>query len=49
MGFAGHIAIMVDPVNLIHATAHWGRVMVEPLEVVESRTGVLTRGRLCLP
>ncbi len=48
IGFAGHIAIMVDPINLVHATAHWGRVLVEPLEVVESRTAVLTRGRLCL-
>ena len=48
IGFAGHIAIMVDHVNLIHATGHWGRVLVEPLETVESRTAILTRGRLCL-
>ncbi|MBC7596358.1 MAG: C40 family peptidase [Kineosporiaceae bacterium] len=49
IGFAGHIGMMIDQLNLIHATSHWGRVLVEPLEVVENRTKILTRARLCYP
>lgn len=49
IGFAGHIGMMIDQENLIHATGHWGRVLIEPLKVVENRTEILTRARLCYP
>lgn len=46
IGFAGHIGMMVDHEHLIHATGHWGRVLIEPLKDVESRTDIITRARL---
>ncbi len=46
VGFPGHIGIMLDSGMLIHATAHWGRVLVEPLAAVAERTRIETCARL---
>lgn len=46
IGFAGHIGIMEDGETLIHATAHWGKVVREPLSDVAARTPILTKRRL---
>ena len=46
VGFAGHIGIMLDPETLLHATAYWGRVVVEPLASVAERSPIETRRRI---
>ena len=46
IGFAGHVGLMMDADLLIHATAHWGRTLVEPLADVTSRTAITSRARL---
>jgi cell wall-associated NlpC family hydrolase len=52
--FPGHVGLMVDEERLIHATAHWMAVTVEPLGDVVSRLApahpqpVLARKRLVL-
>lgn len=38
--FAGHVGIMVDGENLLHANAHWMAVVVEPLADVVARLSV---------
>jgi NlpC/P60 family/Bacterial dipeptidyl-peptidase Sh3 domain len=35
--FTGHVGIMADETNLIHATAHHMKLVVEPLDVVTQR------------
>jgi cell wall-associated NlpC family hydrolase len=35
--FPGHVGMMVDPSNLIHATRHWGKAVIEPLTDVIAR------------
>jgi hypothetical protein len=44
--FEGHIGMMMDEEQLIHATANTGNVLVEPLADVAARTPVLQRRRL---
>jgi hypothetical protein len=44
--FEGHIGMMVDGENLVHATRHHGRALVERLVEVEERTSILQRRRL---
>lgn len=50
--FPGHVGMMVDPANLIHATMHFGRTLIEPLADVVGRSdedhdfGVLVRRRI---
>lgn len=50
--FPGHVGMMVDPVNLIHATMHFGRTVIEPLADVVGRTdedrvsGIIVRRRI---
>lgn len=46
IGFEGHIGIMEDSDTLIHATAHWGKVVREPLSDVAARTPILSQKRL---
>ena len=42
--FPGHVGIMVDGDNLLHANAHWMAVVVEPLaDVVERLAGELAQ------
>jgi cell wall-associated NlpC family hydrolase len=36
--FPGHVGMMVDPANLIHATMHFGRTLIEPLADVIGRS-----------
>jgi hypothetical protein len=50
--FPGHVGIMADSNDLVHATMHWGKVVREPLSDViarfsaEHETPVLARRRL---
>lgn len=50
--FPGHVGMMVDSENMIHATRHYGKVVVEPLADVIARTAaeheqpVLARKRI---
>lgn len=50
--FSGHVGIMVDATNMVHATGFHGRVVVEPLDGVASRIAerhaqpILARKRL---
>ncbi len=44
--FEGHVGWMADETNLLHATGHHGRTLVEPLDVVAERVPVLERRRL---
>ena len=37
--FPDHVGIMVDPERIVHATAHWMRVVQEPLADVVARIG----------
>lgn len=37
--FPGHVGIMVDAHDIIHATQHFGRTVIEPLADVVSRIG----------
>lgn len=46
VGFEGHIGIMEDGETLIHATAHHGKVVREPLSDVAARTAIVSRKRL---
>jgi hypothetical protein len=38
--------MMVDEAQMIHATAHTGKVVIEPLEEVARRSTLLQRRRL---
>lgn len=40
--FPGHVGMMIDGENMIHATAHSGNVTIEPLADVEARTETAT-------
>ena len=44
--FEGHVGMMVDREQLIHATGHLGRTVVEPLAEVAGRTAIVERRRL---
>ena len=44
--FEGHVGMMIDETQMIHATGHTGTVAVEPLEAVAKRSSVLDRRRL---
>ncbi len=44
--FEGHVGLMVDGEQFIHATAHSGTVVVEPLAAVDARNPVQERRRL---
>jgi cell wall-associated NlpC family hydrolase len=44
--FEGHVGLMADDETLLHATAHHGRVLLEPLATVTGRTRILERRRL---
>jgi len=50
--FPGHVGIMVDEANLLHANAHWMAVVIEPLTDVVARLKashadpILTRRRI---
>ena len=44
--FEGHIGLMADETQLIHATGHKGAVVVEPLAEVAARGGIIGRRRL---
>jgi cell wall-associated NlpC family hydrolase len=44
--FDGHVGFMADEAKLIHATAHTGAVVVEPLADVHARNPVIARRRL---
>jgi cell wall-associated NlpC family hydrolase len=44
--FEGHVGFMADETNLLHATGHHGKTLVEPLLEVEERTAILQRRRL---
>jgi cell wall-associated NlpC family hydrolase len=46
ISFEGHIGMMVDGQDLIHATGHHGKTIIEPLADVENRTAILQRRRL---
>jgi cell wall-associated NlpC family hydrolase len=35
--FPGHVGIMVDETNLLHANSHWMRTVIEPLSDVIAR------------
>jgi len=35
--FPGHVGIMVDPENMVHANAHWMAVAIEPLADIVAR------------
>ena len=37
--FPGHVGIMVDDSNLLHANAYWMATVIEPLAVVAERSG----------
>jgi hypothetical protein len=43
--FEGHVGLMHGPNNLIHATGHHGRTLIEPLDTVARRTPILERRR----
>ena len=43
--FEGHVGLMIDDRNLIHATAHSGATVIEPLADVDARNPVLDRRR----
>lgn len=50
--FPGHVGIMVDDTDMVHATGFHGRVVVEPLDIVSARIAerfaqsILARKRL---
>lgn len=44
--FEGHVGMMVDAQDLIHATGHHGRTVIEPLAAVAGRTPIVDRRRL---
>jgi len=44
--FEGHVGFMADEANLLHATGHHGRAVVEPLADVHARNAVIGRSRL---
>ena len=44
--FEGHVGFMADGEQLIHATGHHGKVIIEPLEAVAARTPILARRRI---
>jgi hypothetical protein len=46
ISFEGHIGMMVDSDDLIHATGHHGSTIIEPLAEVAERTPILQRRRL---
>ena len=51
--FPGHVGIMADETNVIHANAHWMAVKVEPLADATARftehpVAVLARKRVAL-
>ncbi|MFC3711982.1 C40 family peptidase [Sphingoaurantiacus capsulatus] len=37
--FRGHVGIMIDETNLLHANAYWMATVIEPLELVATRSG----------
>ncbi len=39
--FEGHVGMMIDAQDLIHATGHHGRTVIEPLDAVAGRTPVV--------
>ncbi|MEZ0223258.1 MAG: NlpC/P60 family protein [Alphaproteobacteria bacterium] len=43
--FPGHVGIMVDAKNIIHANAYHMKVTIEPLEIVEERSNGVTAVR----
>lgn len=44
--FEGHVGLMKDDTDLIHATGHHGKVLIEPLAAVVARVPILDRRRL---
>lgn len=44
--FEGHVGLMADETNLLHATGRRGAVVVEPLVEVDGRNPILERRRL---
>ena len=44
--FEGHVGLMCDGNELIHATGHHGQTLVEPLAAVAARTPIIERRRL---
>lgn len=40
--FPGHVGIMVDDKNMVHATAAFMKTVIEPLDVVTQRAGGIT-------
>ncbi|MDP9412910.1 MAG: C40 family peptidase [Pseudomonadota bacterium] len=44
--FEGHVGMMADSTNLLHATGYTGSVVIEPLEAVHGRSSVVQRRRL---
>jgi cell wall-associated NlpC family hydrolase len=44
--FEGHVGMMVDDSDFIHATGHSGAVVVEPVAAVEGRNPIIGRRRL---
>lgn len=46
VSFIGHIGLMVDSERLIHATAHHGKALIEPLADVAARTKIVAQKRL---
>jgi cell wall-associated NlpC family hydrolase len=46
--FEGHVGMMVDEAQMIHATGHTGQVVIEPLDAVARRSAIVERRRLSL-
>jgi cell wall-associated NlpC family hydrolase len=44
--FKGHVGIMLDETNLLHASATWMRVVTEPLVDVEKIAAITSRKRI---
>lgn len=44
--FEGHVGLMKNGTDLIHATGHHGKVLIEPLATVAARVPILDRRRL---
>jgi hypothetical protein len=44
--FEGHVGMMQDAAQLIHATGHHGKTISEPLAAVAARTAIVDRRRL---
>lgn len=43
--FKGHVGIMIDAENMVHATAHYMKTVIEPLDTVAKRAGGITAVR----